>query len=41
MIAALTPVVFVAKKDVRSWPLFGWFAAKAGTRFTLAVELRD
>lgn len=33
VIAALTPVVFVAKKEVRSWPLFGWFAAKAGTRF--------
>lgn len=33
VIAALTPVVFVAKKEVRSWPLFGWFAEKAGTRF--------
>jgi 1-acyl-sn-glycerol-3-phosphate acyltransferase len=33
VIAALTPVVFVAKKEVRSWPVFGWFAAKAGTRF--------
>jgi lyso-ornithine lipid O-acyltransferase len=33
VIAALTPVVFVSKKEVRSWPLFGWFAEKAGTRF--------
>jgi lyso-ornithine lipid O-acyltransferase len=33
VIAALTPVVFVAKKEVRSWPVFGWFATKAGTRF--------
>jgi lyso-ornithine lipid O-acyltransferase len=33
VIASLTPVVFVAKREVRSWPLFGWFAAKAGTRF--------
>jgi len=33
VLAALTPVVFVAKKEVRGWPIFGWFAAKAGTRF--------
>lgn len=33
VIAAITPVVFVSKKEVRSWPLFGWFAEKAGTRF--------
>lgn len=33
VIAALTPAVFVAKKEVRSWPVFGWFAEKAGTRF--------
>lgn len=33
VLSSLTPVVFVAKKEVRSWPVFGWFAAKAGTRF--------
>ncbi len=33
VLASLTPVVFVAKREVRSWPLFGWFAEKAGTRF--------
>jgi lyso-ornithine lipid O-acyltransferase len=33
VIASLTPVVFVSKMEVRSWPLFGWFAEKAGTRF--------
>ncbi len=33
VLAAITPVVFVSKKEVRSWPLFGWFAEKAGTRF--------
>jgi 1-acyl-sn-glycerol-3-phosphate acyltransferase len=33
VISALTPVVFVAKREVRGWPVFGWFAAKAGTRF--------
>jgi 1-acyl-sn-glycerol-3-phosphate acyltransferase len=33
VMASLTPVVFVAKKEVRGWPLFGWFAAKSGTLF--------
>ena len=33
VLAALTPVVFVAKREVRSWPIFGWFARMAGTRF--------
>lgn len=33
VLAATTPVVFVSKKEVRSWPFFGWFAEKAGTRF--------
>ncbi len=33
VLAAATPVVFVSKKEVRDWPLFGWFAEKAGTRF--------
>jgi len=33
VLSALAPVVFVAKKEVRAWPIFGWFAEKAGTRF--------
>jgi len=33
VLAATTPVVFVSKKEVRGWPVFGWFAEKAGTRF--------
>lgn len=33
VLAALTPVVFVSKKEVQSWPLFGWFAVQAGTLF--------
>lgn len=33
VLSSLTPVVFVAKREVRGWPLFGWFAEKAGTRF--------
>lgn len=32
-ISATTPAVFVSKADVRRWPLFGWFAAIAGTVF--------
>jgi 1-acyl-sn-glycerol-3-phosphate acyltransferase len=32
-LAASTPVVFVAKREVRDWPVFGWFARMAGTRF--------
>ena len=33
VLAASTPVVFVAKREVRGWPIFGWFARMAGTRF--------
>lgn len=33
VLAALTPTVFVAKREVRRWPIFGWFAARSGTRF--------
>lgn len=31
--SAITPAVFVAKRDVKSWPVFGWFASLAGTVF--------
>ena len=33
VLAAQTPVVFVAKREVRSWAVFGWYAERAGTRF--------
>lgn len=33
VISACTPVVFVAKRDVRNWPILGWFARLAGTVF--------
>lgn len=33
VVAACTPVVFVAKREVRGWPVFGWFARLAGTLF--------
>jgi len=32
-IAAITPAVFVAKSEIRGWPLFGWLASLAGTVF--------
>jgi 1-acyl-sn-glycerol-3-phosphate acyltransferase len=32
-ISSVTPAVFVSKAEVRSWPLFGWFAAIGGTVF--------
>ncbi len=35
VLAALTPSVFVAKSEVRQWPVFGWFARLAGTIFVV------
>ncbi len=32
-LSAIAPFIFIAKKEVRSWPIFGWIAAKAGTLF--------
>lgn len=32
-LAALAPVSFIAKKQVRKWPVLGWLAAQAGTGF--------
>ena len=33
VIASVTPAIFVAKREVKSWPVFGWFAKLAGTLF--------
>ena len=33
VLGALTPAVFVAKRDVKHWPIFGWFARLGGTLF--------
>jgi len=32
-LSSLQPCVFVAKRDVRAWPLFGWLARAGGTIF--------
>jgi 1-acyl-sn-glycerol-3-phosphate acyltransferase len=39
--AALPGVRFVAKSDVRQWPLIGWLAARAGTVFLQRERPRD
>ena len=33
VLAAIAPSVFVSKDEVKSWPLFGWFARLSGTIF--------
>jgi lyso-ornithine lipid O-acyltransferase len=38
VLGALAPAIFVAKREVKSWPLFGWFALLAGTIFVDRVR---
>jgi 1-acyl-sn-glycerol-3-phosphate acyltransferase len=33
VMASLTPAVFVAKREIKSWPVIGWLAQLAGTLF--------
>jgi 1-acyl-sn-glycerol-3-phosphate acyltransferase len=33
VLSALAPAIFVAKHEVKNWPVFGWFARLAGTLF--------
>ena len=33
VLSSIRPCVFVAKRDVARWPLFGWLAHAAGTIF--------
>jgi 1-acyl-sn-glycerol-3-phosphate acyltransferase len=33
VLSSMTPCVFVAKRDVAGWPLFGWLARAGGTIF--------
>lgn len=39
VLSSLAPTVFVSKAEVQGWPLFGWFARRAGTLF-LRREVR-
>lgn len=41
VIGATAPCVFVSKSDVRRWPVFGWFAARAGTLFVRRERRTD
>ena len=33
VLASLSPSIFVAKSEVKHWPIFGWFACLGGTLF--------
>lgn len=41
VLIACSPVHFVAKAEIRSWPVFGWLAAQAGTIFIQRERARD
>jgi 1-acyl-sn-glycerol-3-phosphate acyltransferase len=41
VIGAVAPAVFVAKSEVASWPVFGWFARACGTIFVQRERRRD
>lgn len=41
VINSLEPCRFVAKSDIRSWPLIGWLCAKTGTIFISRGRPRD
>jgi 1-acyl-sn-glycerol-3-phosphate acyltransferase len=41
VINTLHPCRFVAKSDIRDWPLIGWLCAKAGTIFIARGKVRD
>lgn len=41
VLGAIAPCVFVSKSEVRSWPVFGWFASLAGTLFLRRGQKSD
>ncbi len=41
VLLSLQPLRFVAKAEVRRWPVFGWLAARAGTVFIRREQQRD
>ena len=41
VLGAVAPAKFVAKSEVRGWPVFGWFARLAGTVFVRREQRSD
>lgn len=41
VINSMQPCRFVAKSDIRDWPILGWLSAKAGTVFISRGRMRD
>ena len=41
LISSVRPTRFVAKGDIRDWPIAGWIADKAGTLFIRREQWRD
>jgi len=41
VLASISPTTFVAKAEVARWPIFGWFAAVAGTLFIRREKKSD
>jgi 1-acyl-sn-glycerol-3-phosphate acyltransferase len=41
VLASITPAVFVAKSEVRSWPLFGWLTTLSGAVFVERARRLD
>jgi len=41
VLASLYPSVFLAKREIASWPVFGWIARGAGTLFVDRVQPKD
>ncbi len=41
VVNSVYPCLFVAKAEIRSWPMLGWLAARAGTIFIARGNRRD
>ena len=41
VLSAITPATFVAKREVKGWPVFGWFARMGGTIFVHREKRTD
>lgn len=41
VLSAVAPAVFIARSEVKRWPIFGWFAILAGTLFVRRPRRSD